>query len=206
MALRTGVTICSLNPSVPWSEMEQWGWDRRRGAVCFRNTFTYSSCLSALPGYVGRQGGEVKRRREDKGKDGGREERMIWSSSAFLGTWALLMWHPNSGSLMKHKCESFMRSYEIPLLANSVIQDIKSQRKALTPGTVLHVSLKGPLVGQLYLCEFQQKDSSLTNFSSAHLTQRKLLHLCQAKWGERKPIIHTGPFSALLSSITPSSV
>lgn len=139
--------------------------------------FLLPVCSTWLCGRMGREGEEKMGKKGEEGVKKGQFE----IPHCLLSTRATLMWHPNSGSLMRHKQEFFMRPSGISPLASSTIWDLKSGLNPLAPGTALHFVLNGPPLSQLHLGEFRLADSSLINFPSDHLTQRKHLHLCQAK-------------------------
>ena len=78
-----------------------------------------------------------------KRRDTGREERKhsLKFGAAFLCTWAILMWHPNSLLWNTSKFEFFMRPCGILPLANYIMWDVKSGLNPLLPGTALSTSL-----------------------------------------------------------------
>ena len=74
LALRTrGVTICFLNPPAPWNKWSSGGGTEAGSLLHFRNTFSHSSYLPALPGFCG--GTAIGDKEKMKGESqGGREE------------------------------------------------------------------------------------------------------------------------------------
>lgn len=66
------------------------------GTFHFRNTFTHSCYLPALPDFVGVmeiEGEEKMGRERERGKE---ESTVCEVLHDFLGTLAIFMWHPNS--------------------------------------------------------------------------------------------------------------